>query len=383
MGRLIYTGGNVALSTLRSFVECGGGGYTSAQSIRGRFFLGTPFGTSSTGNFGGNVLNQYINSRCWMLTSDGGGTVSVISPWYTGYSYSLGYDSMYAVAQSYGSWVTLNANADSNYTFSYWYRVDPYEIWSYSSYVDYYIPTAGWSDTYRLTAVFAYSPPPPNPCYNYLMNAYDYYEGYDCEGNYTSGYTYGYGVEQCFQSLNYGGSFQGNCGDPSCLVKGTSIEMADGSHKLIEKIRVGDVLKGTKISDAPEDDTIIGWSTNTLDLVTTEVKVVGIVPIACTKTYIFNDGLIESSPEHAHFIKREDAWFFKQAKNVQIGDFLVDKQGNSIEINSIEIYEYAEPTETDPGKPRKIVYDMNVENTDTYIANGLITHNPPVKVEFS
>lgn len=377
MGKLIYVGGSVAFSTLRSFVECGGGGYTNMQAIRGRFFLGTPSGTSSTGNFSGNVLNQWINSRCWSLTSDGGGTVSVISPWNTGYAYNLYYDSMWAVANSYDSWVTINASANSNYTFSYWYRVDPYELWSYNSYVSYYIPTNGWQDTYRLTAVFNYSPPPPT-CYYYELYAYDYYAGYVCGGGYQSGYTNGYGVGGCFSSLDYGGyNTYNTCLDPNCLVKGTSIEMADGTHKLIEKIRLGDVLKGIKISDAPEDDTIVGWSTNTLNLVETEVRVVSIVPISCTKTYIFNEGLIESTPEHAHFIKREDDWFFEQSRNVQIGDFLVDKQGNSVEITSIQFYEH---TEEDSGKPRKVVYDMNVENTDTYIANGLITHNPIEKI---
>jgi hypothetical protein len=134
-----------------------------------------------------------------------------------------------------------------------------------------------------------------------------------------------------------------------------------------------------KISDAPEDDTIVGWSTDNLNLTETEVRGKSIIPLACTKTYTFNNGLFETSESHAHFIKRGDAWFFEQSKNIQVGDFLVDKEGNQIEINSIEIHEYVEGTETDPGKPRKIVYEMNVENTDTYIANGLITHNVPIK----
>jgi hypothetical protein len=183
-------------------------------------------------------------------------------------------------------------------------------------------------------------------------------------GNY-----YGY---KCMESVDWGGYQSGGSCSNQCTVKGTSIEMADGTHKLIEKIRVGDVLKGMKISDAPEDDTIVGWSTDTLNLIETEVVVMGILPFASQSIHNFNNGLIETSESHAHFIKRGNDWFFEQARNIQVGDFLVDKTGNSIEITSIDVLQ---------GDERKIVYSMDVENTDTYIANGLITHNPAEKIE--
>jgi len=187
----------------------------------------------------------------------------------------------------------------------------------------------------------------------------------------TATYGWSYNII-CMESVEYGGYFTGpSCGS-ECTVKGTSIEMADGTTKLIEKIRVGDVLKGMKISDAPEDDTIVGWSTDTLNLIETEVKVVGIRPFASQRIHNFNNGLIETSESHAHFIKRGNDWSFKQARHIQVGDFLVDKDGNSIEITSIDVSQ---------GDERKIVYSMDVENTDTYIANGLITHNPANKIE--
>jgi hypothetical protein len=246
-------------------------------------------------------------------------------------------------------------------------RTDPFEVWSYSANTSYYVPTDGWQDTYRLGAAFEYYTP-PSDCYSYRMELYSYYDGFDCFGNRVSGYSYS-PDSQCFRNLDYGGYLEGFC-DPNCLVKGTSVEMADGTTKLIEKIRVGDILKGMRISDAPDDDTIIGWSTNNLSLTETPVRVTGIVPVFSKGIYNFNNGLIESSGEHAHFIKRGDTWLFKKAKEVLIGDFLVNKQGNSIEITSI--------TST-VGDERKIVYDMNVETEDTFIANGLITHNRPIK----
>jgi hypothetical protein len=367
MSKLVYTGG-YTLSQLRDWVACGLSGYNTASNMRSLFA-----GYGSTGSMA-FATNSWIDSRCWTLAVDtGAGQVAITSPWYSGYtSGSLYPPQSYAVTSNYTPWVTLNASPDTNWAFQYWFRTDPPEIWSYSSNVSYYIPTNGWENTYYIAAAFYYNPPAAN-CYNYSLSYYNWYAGTDCDGNYVSDIYYGY-QSTCFQSLDYGGYQIGFCSN-GCPVKGTSIEMADGTTKLIEKIRVGDLLKGMKISDAPEDDTIIGWSTDNLNLTETEVRVKSIHPLACTKTYTFNNSLFETSESHAHFIKRENDWSFKQAKDVQIGDFLVDKEGNNIEINSIEIHEYVKGTETDPGKPRKIVYEMNVETTDTYIANGLITHN--------
>jgi len=365
MGKLVQVGG-YALSTLRSLVECGYGGFTTASSIRAKFH-----GYAAAGSMG-FATYSWINTRCWTLAVDAGaGQVAVTSPWSSGYSASSIYPPQnFAVTSNSNSWVQIDAIAAANYTFQYWMRTDPYEIWSYSATPSYYVPTGGWEDTYYLGAVFSYSPPPPPPgeCHEFYLD-YGWFAGTNCAGIYTSGYSYG--EYQCFQSLDYGGYMSGpNCYN-GCPVKGTSIEMADGTHKLIEKIRIGDLLKGMKISDAPEDDTIIGWSTDALNLTETAVKVVGIRPFRSQRIHNFNNGLIETSESHAHFIKRGNDWFFEQSINIQIGDFLVDKDGNSVEITSIDVLQ---------GEDTKIVYSMDVENTDTYIANGLITHNPAEKL---
>ena len=366
MSQLIYNGGGYALSTLRGYLTCGVvGGFTTASSIRSNFA-----GYAGTGAMS-FAMDSWINTRCWRLTVySGSGTVAVTSPWSSGYSSNHATPMASAVTSNNNVWVTIDASPSANYTFAYWYRQDPSEVWSYSASTSYYVPTGGWENTNYIAAAFDYEPPPPPPanCYYYQMQG-DYY-GVTCGG--FGMYSNSYDL-LCMQSVDYGGYYTGpSCGS-ACTVKGTSIEMADGTHKLIEKIRVGDVLKGMKISDAPEDDTIIGWSTDTLNLIETEVVVMGIRPYASQGIHNFNNGLIETSESHAHFIKREDEWFFEQARNIQVGDFLVDKEGNSIEITSIDVLQ---------GEDRKIVYSMDVENTDTYIANGLITHNPAEKIEF-
>lgn len=358
MGKLVQVGG-YALSTLRSLVECGFGGFTTASSIRATFA-----GYGSTGNMG-FAFNSWINTRCWTLAvQSGAGQVAVTAPWSSGYTASAIYPPQnFAVTSNNNPWVTLNAAPDTNYTFGYWMRLDPNEIWSYSANVSYYVPTAGWEGTYYLGAVFYYQPP-AQPCQEYYLYSYSSWGGTDCSGYGVGGYSYGEYV--CLQSLDYGGYATGSLCAPGCPVKGTSIEMADGTHKLIEKIRIGDLLKGMKISDAPEDDTITGWSTDNLNLTETNVIVKNIRPLRSQRIHNFNNGLIETSESHAHFIKRGNDWFFEQSKNIQVGDFLVDKIGNSIEITSIDVLQ---------GEDAKVVYMLDVETTDTYIANGIITHN--------
>ena len=304
MGKLSYQSGGYALSTLRSYISCDGSGFNTASSIRARFA-----GYAGTGNMS-FAKDSWINSRCWRLTVySGSGTVAVTHPWASGYT--TDHDpATYAVTANNEPWVTIDASPSSNYTFAYWYRQEPAEVWSYDSNVSYYVPTGGWENTDYIGAAFNYSPPPPPPtaCYYYQMQG-DYY-GTSCDG--FGGYGWSYD-QMCMSSVSYGGYSNGaSCGS-TCTVKGTSIEMADGTTKLIEKIRVGDVLKGMKISDAPEDDTIIGWSTDTLNLIETEVVVMGIRPYASQRIHNFNNGLIETSESHAHFIKRGNDWSFKQA----------------------------------------------------------------------
>jgi hypothetical protein len=172
------------------------------------------------------------------------------------------------------------------------------------------------------------------------------------------------------ESVDYGGYQSGGSCNNQCTVKGTSIEMADGTHKLIEKIRVGDVLKGMKISDAPEDDTIVGWSTDILNLIETEVVVMGILPFFSQRIHNFNNGLIETSESHAHFIKRGDDWSFKQARNIQVGDFLVDKDGNSIEITSIDVSQGEDRKRKDFQYRFERPYSINLSLLDRFVNEG-------------
>lgn len=364
MGRIYYAGSSVTFSQLRSYVECGQGGFTSASSIRGKFYTSPPSGVSSTGSFSGQFRNQWINSRCWVLSSDGGGSVAVTSPWSSGYS-TYHFPATYAVTQSYDSWVTLNAVADSSYAFQYWYRVDPNEIWSYSANVSYYIPTDGWQNTYRLTAVFSYvEPPPPQECNTY--EGFDqYYEGLDCLGNQYVGYA-GWGEQFCMGTVYYGANYIARgCGGINCLVGDSVIEMADGTTKLLKDIRRKDIVKSVSISGLSEDENAwVDWSDSTLEYEFNTATVKSITPFSVGASYSINNGLLIASGTHIHFRKQNGTWNFCETTDLSVGDIFLNKDGQEVEIISIQ--EIDEKT---------IVYRLDVENTDLFIANGIITHN--------
>ena len=362
MGRLYYVG-NVTFSQLRSYVECGQGGFTTASSIRGRYYTSPPSGVSSTGSFSGQFRNQWINSRCWTLSSDGGGSVAVTDPWYSGYS-EYHYPAAYAVTQSYTSWVTLNASPYSNYAFQYWYRQDPWEIWSYSANVSYYIPTDGWQDTYKLTAVFSYVAPPPTECNTYQGYG-NWVEGRDCDGNYYYNYVGWY--EQVCLSVVYSGAdlVARGCGGLGCLLGDSVIEMADGTTKLLKDIRRNEVVKSVSISGLSENENAwINWSDSNLEYEFNTATVRSITPIGVAKTYSINNGLLTASESHIHLRKQNGTWNFCTTVDLAVGDIFLNKNEQEVEIVSIqEINE------------KNIVYRMDVENTDLYIANGIITHN--------
>ena len=112
MGKLVSVGG-YSLSTLRSFVECGFGGFTTASSIRAKFD-----GYAAAGNMG-FATNSWINTRCWTLAVDtGAGQVGVTAPWSSGYSASsITPPQNFAVTSNNDDWVTINAIPDANYAF--------------------------------------------------------------------------------------------------------------------------------------------------------------------------------------------------------------------------------------------------------------------------
>jgi hypothetical protein len=68
--------------------------------------------------------------------------------------------------------------------------------------------------------------------------------------------------------------------------------------------------------------------------------------------------------EHPVLVKQGNEYSFKAVAALRVGDHLLNKDGEWIEILTKELI-----TETVD------VYNINVESQDTYFANGILVHN--------
>jgi hypothetical protein len=156
-------------------------------------------------------------------------------------------------------------------------------------------------------------------------------------------------------------------GGGECLVTGTQIEMHDGTFKNIEDISVGDALMSRVVEGMPNSDdeaTLESWEANNPTISTELTQVVAKHVYHKRSVYSINSGLLTSSAKHLHYIKRGDLNMVRSADELQIGDFLIDKDHNLIEITSlIKTHGHFQ------------VFKLDVEESDLYIANGIITHN--------
>jgi len=152
----------------------------------------------------------------------------------------------------------------------------------------------------------------------------------------------------------------------TCLIAGTKVTLTDDSLVNIEDLLVGQVLKSTVFGNMPDGDnyeTLSGWSQANPTLSTTTAELVSITPYTVSEVYSLNDGLITSSGSHLHIVKRDGNWSVIKAINIVTGDILMSTDGEiAITSNVVD----NTPT---------VVYKLNVETNDTFIANGIITHN--------
>lgn len=156
-----------------------------------------------------------------------------------------------------------------------------------------------------------------------------------------------------------------------CLTSDSPILMADGTIKEIGEIEEGDVLKGYSLAGLglDSDKTFYDWETSTLDATEKDVTVVGVVYSFTGKYYNINNGQVTATSEHPLLIKELESgqYKFKQVFLLEVGDKLIKATDNGIEeidITSITIEN--ETTE---------IVSIDVEENDTYLVNGYITHN--------
>ena len=151
-----------------------------------------------------------------------------------------------------------------------------------------------------------------------------------------------------------------------CLIAGTKITLANNTVVNVEDLTAGTELFSTIFGDMPNTDnaTILkAWTSQSPAISSTTTYLNSVNSYVVDKVYNINNGLITSSKDHLHIIKRDNLWTVRETRELVIGDILMSTTGE-IAISTIDII-----------NEHTVVYNLNVEPNDNYVANGLVTHN--------
>jgi hypothetical protein len=150
-----------------------------------------------------------------------------------------------------------------------------------------------------------------------------------------------------------------------CLVADTIITLSDGSTKLIQDIQVNDILKSIDVSGMPQpSNEWYSWSSDTLNYVNSTSTVINFTTYEFDSVVNINNGRLIATDSHNHVVKQNGVWYIRTTSELNIGDILLDIDNTEFEITSLVTI--TEPT---------TVYDIDVNNSNLYFANNVLTHN--------
>ncbi len=151
-------------------------------------------------------------------------------------------------------------------------------------------------------------------------------------------------------------------GNNGCLVYGTLINMADGTTKAIENIVEGDEVVSYNIDGIGTEEEWVNWSTNNLSGTLSTSTVIK-NKLATYHYYYLINNLIKATWEQP-FLMNSTNTQFVLTKNLRVGELIFSKDGEWIEVTSIERIEENIQTGV-----------LDVEEVDNYFAEGFLTHN--------
>ena len=166
---------------------------------------------------------------------------------------------------------------------------------------------------------------------------------------------------------SYGGS------NPSCLLEGTPIDMADGTTKKVEDIQVGDWILSMNMPGQLDEDEE-NWRSSKFPDEKTETftqhsaSVQDINFDFVTNYWNINNGEERITGDHEMLYKPvgENTWMWNLAPNFLVGGHLMDKNGNEVLITQIENVKDDEGFE---------VVQLDVEPLDVYFGKTFLVHN--------
>ena len=154
-----------------------------------------------------------------------------------------------------------------------------------------------------------------------------------------------------------------------CLTTDTPVMKSDGSLIQIGELEEGMKLRGYSLNDLGdyEDSDYMNWNTSDLNAEYVEVEVENVIFSFASKYYDINYGDVKCTSEHPFLILENGEYKFKRAHLLNIGDVLLKDNNGVVEEQSISDIAIIEDDIE--------IVSLDVSNTDTYIANGYITHN--------
>jgi len=157
-----------------------------------------------------------------------------------------------------------------------------------------------------------------------------------------------------------------------CLTADSPILLADGTIVDAGDLEEGDVLKGYSLSGLSDDEyssDFFQWSTSDLGETAKDVTVVNLTYSFASRYYDINGGEITGTSEHPMLVKDStDGLFrFKELHSLVVGDKLIKSDSGTITEVAVASIETKDSTVE--------IVSIDVEEQDTYLVNGYITHN--------
>ncbi len=160
-------------------------------------------------------------------------------------------------------------------------------------------------------------------------------------------------------------------GVPSCLLFGSMVSKSDGTTTKVEDLNIGDEILSVSLQGST-DESSGDWTNDTFDKDNTftphSASVQRVLYEFANSYYNINDGQENITGEH-HMLYRQAGnqnWVWKTAPTFQVGDYLMDKNGNEVEISSLENNVNPDGYE---------VVQLDVELDDFYIGKTFLVHN--------
>jgi len=156
-----------------------------------------------------------------------------------------------------------------------------------------------------------------------------------------------------------------------CLTADSPIIMYDGTVSQVGDLEEGDELLGYNPTNLnlDSDADFFEWNSSDISGEYCKVNVKDIIFSFASSYYNINNGEIRATSEHPMLVwdSEEQLYKFKEMFRLKVGDRLIKRHNdgiNEIDIETIVVE-----------KENVEIVSINVEDVDTYLVNGYVTHN--------